>query len=203
MRRLIAIAALSLLTLTACENNPASRPAATPVEATSTRALSADDPSLEPPALEKGVGIQSALTQFVDAKDRVSLTPDEWKKRLDEKEFYILREEGTERAFTGDLLDNKDTGIYACAACGAPLFSSETKYESGTGWPSFYTPIQEGLVGEETDRKLGMARTEVHCARCGGHLGHVFPDGPDPTGLRYCINSVSLDFVSTEDGGKK
>ena len=204
MRRLFALIALSALTLSVgCENNPGARPEATPVEATSTRAISADDPSLEPPALEKGVSIQGALSQFADPEDRVSLTPEEWKKRLTEKEFYILREGGTERAFTGDLLDNKGTGIYTCAACGAPLFSSETKYKSGTGWPSFYTPIQEGRVGEEVDRTLGMTRTEVHCARCGGHLGHVFPDGPKPTGLRYCINSVSLDFVPTEEGGKE
>jgi peptide-methionine (R)-S-oxide reductase len=204
MRRLFALIALSTLSLAAaCENNPSSRPEATPVEATTTRALSADDPSLEPPKLEEGVSIQGALSEFADPAERVSLTPEEWKKRLTDKEFYILREQGTERAFTGDLLDNKDTGIYTCAACGAPLFSSETKYKSGTGWPSFYTPIQEGRVGEEVDRTLGMTRTEVHCARCGGHLGHVFPDGPDPTGLRYCINSVSLDFVPAEADGKK
>ncbi len=204
MRRLFALFALSTLAfVAACENNPSARPEATTVEAVPARTTGADDPSLEPPALEKGVSVEGALTQFVDPEERVSLTPEEWKKRLTAKEYVILREHGTERAFTGDLLDNKDEGIYTCAACSAPLFSSETKYKSGTGWPSFYTPIQDGRVGEEVDTKFGMIRTEVHCARCGGHLGHVFNDGPEPTGLRYCINSVSLDFVPTEDGGKK
>lgn len=124
----------------------------------------------------------------------INLTENEWKEKLSEEAYYVMREAGTERAFTGKYWDNKKEGVYNCAACQLPLFSSETKYRSGSGWPSFYRPIKEANVGSEKDRTLGMVRTEVHCARCGGHLGHVFPDGPKPTGLRYCINSVSLEF---------
>lgn len=123
----------------------------------------------------------------------VAKTPDEWRKLLTAEEFHVLREAGTEYAFTGDLWDHHEDGVYVCAACGQPLFDSATKFESGTGWPSYYAPINP--IEELTDRALGMARTEVRCPRCGGHLGHVFNDGPAPTGLRYCINSVSLDFV--------
>lgn len=124
----------------------------------------------------------------------VQKSEEEWKKELSAEEYRVLREKGTERAFTGDLYDNKESGTYVCAACGNPLFDSETKYESGSGWPSFYAPIKEEYIETEEDRSLGMMRTEVLCNNCGGHLGHVFPDGPQPTGLRYCINSVSLDF---------
>lgn len=123
-----------------------------------------------------------------------SLSESQWKSRLTDQEFYVLREKGTERAFTGDLLKNKDQGVYVCAACKLPLFESKTKFESGTGWPSFYAPVNDANVASEEDNAFGMVRIEVLCSRCGGHLGHVFPDGPKPTGLRYCINSVSLDF---------
>ena len=126
--------------------------------------------------------------------DRVRLSKAEWKAKLTPEEFRILREAGTERPGTGKLLKNKTEGVYTCAACGAPLFDSDTKFESGTGWPSFYTPIQAGRVAEHSDGAYGMSRVEVRCARCDGHLGHVFKDGPQPTGLRYCINSVSLGF---------
>lgn len=119
----------------------------------------------------------------------------EWKKELTSMEYYVLREQGTERAFTGDLWDNHAHGIYICAACGLPLFSSDTKFDSGTGWPSFWKPLTDDCVKQVGDNSLGMMRTEVECARCGGHLGHVFDDGPKPTGLRYCMNSVSMDFV--------
>ena len=135
----------------------------------------------------------SSLTVNEDGK--INLSDTEWKDRLTDMEYYVLREQGTERAFTGDLLNNKKEGVYICAACKLPLFSSETKYKSGTGWPSFWQPVNEENVDREVDKSLGMVRSEVHCARCGGHLGHVFPDGPKPTGLRYCINSVSLDFT--------
>jgi peptide-methionine (R)-S-oxide reductase len=126
---------------------------------------------------------------------KVAKTNAEWKKELTEMEYYVLREKGTERAFTGDLWDNHEKGTYICAACGLPLFSSDTKFESGTGWPSFYQPIKPEYIADEEDRSYGMTRDEVLCARCGGHQGHVFADGPPPTGLRYCINAVSLDFV--------
>lgn len=126
--------------------------------------------------------------------NKIIKSDEEWKKILNEEAFKILRKKGTERAFTGKYHDFKEKGIYICAACGHELFSSETKYDSGTGWPSFFKPIKNENVGEEIDKGFFMTRTEVHCARCGGHLGHVFPDGPQPTGLRYCINSASLDF---------
>ena len=121
----------------------------------------------------------------------------EWKKILSPEEFDVLRNHGTERPFTGPLNNNKEKGVYTCSACGNPLFSSETKFESGTGWPSFYKPVDGNKVGETIDKSWGMTRVEVHCNRCGGHLGHVFEDGPKPTGLRYCINSVSLKFIKS------
>jgi peptide-methionine (R)-S-oxide reductase len=126
---------------------------------------------------------------------KVVKSEEAWKAMLSPELYYVARQEGTERAFTGALWNNKKEGIYYCSACGLALFDSKTKFESGTGWPSYYEPIQPEHVGESTDNKLGMPRTEVHCNRCGAHLGHVFPDGPRPTGLRYCINSVSLQFA--------
>lgn len=135
----------------------------------------------------------------VDKSGKIERSEAEWKDRLTDLEYYVLREQGTERAFTGALWDNKESGTYLCAGCQLPLFSSETKFRSGTGWPSFYEPINEENVEEERDSSLGVVRTEVHCSRCGGHLGHIFPDGPKPTGLRYCINSVSLKFTPTND----
>ncbi len=126
--------------------------------------------------------------------EKIVKTDEEWKAELTEMEYNVLRQKGTERSHTGDLLNNKEEGIYTCRGCGLELFASETKYESGSGWPSFYTPINETNVGENVDNSHGMRRVEVVCARCDGHLGHVFPDGPKPTGMRYCINAVSLDF---------
>lgn len=127
--------------------------------------------------------------------EKIELSEKEWKEKLSEEEFEVLRMKGTERAFTGKYWNNKKEGTYTCAGCQLPLFDSETKFRSGTGWPSFYAPIDETNVAEEKDTSYGMVRTEVLCARCGGHLGHVFPDGPKPTNLRYCLNSVSLNFV--------
>jgi peptide-methionine (R)-S-oxide reductase len=129
-----------------------------------------------------------------DRNDDRQRSDAEWKKTLSPEQYEVLRRKGTERAFTGKFYDSKDEGVYRCAGCSNPLFDSETKFDSGTGWPSYYQPVTEGAVETEEDRSYGMTRTEVLCARCGGHLGHVFPDGPEPTGQRYCINSVSLEF---------
>ncbi|MFZ9501800.1 MAG: peptide-methionine (R)-S-oxide reductase MsrB [Beijerinckiaceae bacterium] len=123
----------------------------------------------------------------------VEKTPEEWKRDLTAEQYYVLREHGTERAGTSPLNHEKRPGAFACAGCGQTLFDAATKYESGTGWPSFFAPL-EGAVETSEDRSFFMTRTEVHCSRCGGHLGHVFPDGPPPTGLRYCMNGVALSF---------
>jgi peptide-methionine (R)-S-oxide reductase len=122
----------------------------------------------------------------------------EWKNELTKEQYRILREKLTEAPFSGNYWNNKKKGVYRCAGCGQPLFDSDTKFESGTGWPSFYAPIDEDNVAKESDRSFGMKRTEVLCSKCGGHLGHVFKDGPKPTGDRYCINSISLDFEEKE-----
>lgn len=126
--------------------------------------------------------------------DKVKKSDAEWRQSLDEEQYRVLRQAGTERAFTGKLLDVKDKGEFRCAGCGAPLFASDTKYDSGSGWPSFTSPMSGESVDEHRDHSHGMVRTEVRCARCEGHLGHVFPDGPGPEGLRYCINSAALTF---------
>jgi peptide-methionine (R)-S-oxide reductase len=126
-------------------------------------------------------------------------TEDEWRRELPPETYHVMREKGTEKPFAGKYYDNHEPGKYYCAACGNPLFGSKTKFESESGWPSFYAPLSEERIGTETDRSFGMPRTEVHCAKCGGHLGHVFHDGPRPTGLRYCINSVSLEFKKAKD----
>jgi peptide-methionine (R)-S-oxide reductase len=136
-------------------------------------------------------------------EDRVVLTEAEWKERLTPEEFRILRKKGTERAFTGDFWDDKEPGVYTCAACGLELFHSDDKFKSGTGWPSYTKPIADDRIDEHSDVSFGMVRTEVVCARCGGHLGHVFPDGPEPTGLRYCINGNALDKLPADDARKK
>lgn len=136
--------------------------------------------------------------QVLDATQAVAMTDADWKKRLTDEQYYVLRKHGTERAFTGSYWDNKKDGVYLCAGCGQELFDSKVKYKSGTGWPSYFQPINKKAVGTRVDNSLFSTRTEVHCSRCGGHLGHVFDDGPHPTGLRYCMNSVSLYFQPSE-----
>ncbi len=126
--------------------------------------------------------------------EKISLTDAEWRDRLSPERYHVLREAGTERAFAGELNYNKDTGEYHCAGCGTLLFTSDTKYDSGSGWPSFTAPATEAAVTEFRDESHGRVRTEVRCTKCDGHLGHVFPDGPGENGLRYCMNSLSLDF---------
>jgi len=127
-------------------------------------------------------------------KEKVKLTEEEWKKKLSPEEYYVLREKGTERPFTGKYVDNKKKGRYYCSACGNELFDSKSKFDSGTGWPSFTEPVDKENVDEHNDLSYGMERTEVLCSKCGGHLGHVFDDGPKPIGKRYCMNSASLKF---------
>ena len=131
-------------------------------------------------------------------KTEVPTTEAEWRAKLSPEKYHILREGGTERAFTGEYWDSKAEGTYRCAGCGIELFSSDTKFESGSGWPSFYRPMDPAKIEELTDQSYGMIRTEVRCANCGSHLGHVFPDGPQPTGLRYCVNSASLDLDAAD-----
>lgn len=172
-RRLFAISALGLVGTAAwlrsgAENQPNKKP----ITMTDTLQLDPNPSTVEPFELSK----------------------DEWQARLAEEAFYVLRKEGTERPFTSPLNDEKRAGEYACAGCGLVLFNSDQKFDSGTGWPSFFDKI-EGRVGTKTDFKLLMPRTEYHCARCGGHQGHVFKDGPQPTGLRYCNNGVALTFI--------
>ncbi len=160
------------------------------------RADAQDSTASAAAALAAGGGAEEAQ---VDKLDKVELTDAQWRERLTPQQYRILRGKGTEPAFSGKYYDHKEEGTYVCAGCANPLFSSETKFRSGTGWPSFYAPVDPKRVRTQPDKGLFTTRTEVLCARCGGHLGHVFEDGPQPTGLRYCINSVALKFVGEDE----
>ncbi len=140
-----------------------------------------------------------SITNETPASERVELTDEEWRARLTPERYAVLRQKGTEPAWSGELLHVEGSGMFTCAGCGAELFPTETKFDSGSGWPSFTQALAKGTIDEHEDRTFGMSRTEITCAKCGGHLGHVFPDGPAPTGLRYCVNSLSLEFQPTED----
>jgi peptide-methionine (R)-S-oxide reductase len=207
MNKIIALFLTAATVLVAAACNKASSPGATAEEAAmATTASNVPEPfESSPPAPTSSA--DDAPTNEVPTDDinpppetipkigtELDLSREEWKERLTRKQFHILREAGTERPGSGVYNKYKGDGTYHCSACNAPLFSSEAKFNSRTGWPSFYEPIAEGRVAEEKDRSHGMVRTEVLCDHCGGHLGHVFTDGPRPTGLRYCINSVSLYF---------
>lgn len=142
---------------------------------------------------------QKTAQSTPENKENVSKTPEEWKSCLTAEQYRILREKGTERAFTGKFYNHHEEGVYTCAGCGTELFSSETKFDSGTGWPSYWQPVSRKAVKTKADNSYGMRRSEVVCGKCGGHLGHVFSDGPQPTGLRYCINSAALGFKKAEE----
>jgi peptide-methionine (R)-S-oxide reductase len=139
---------------------------------------------------------------MAETKEKVVKTEADWRAQLTPEQYHITREAGTERAFTGKYWKNKENGMYYCVGCGAELFSSGTKFDSGSGWPSFWQPVDPSSVEEQVDQSYGMTRVEVRCSRCGAHLGHVFEDGPNPTGLRYCMNSAALDFKQKEETKK-
>lgn len=185
---IVAIAAVGLLA--ACDRSTLS--GNTSPEMRSSALQEESKPAAQPEVHGEPIEYSEVPSEKVEPE--LELSEEEWKERLSDQEYEILRESGTEPAFSGELLKIKKEGVYVCAGCGKPLFSSETKFESGTGWPSFYEPIEDGTAGLVQDPSHGMTRVEVYCTNCGGHLGHVFNDGPAPTGLRYCMNSAAMEF---------
>ena len=185
----LTLASVALALAQACSSSNSSTSAGT-----ETAAIPTGDPAeaADLPASKGGpsVGLEGQPLEPVE------LSEEQWRERLSAQAFDVLREEGTERAFTSPLNQEKAKGVFLCAGCQAPVFASDTKFESGTGWPSFYEPFAPQNVAEVTDNSYGMRRVEVECNRCGGHLGHVFEDGPEPTGLRYCINGAALEFAA-------
>jgi peptide-methionine (R)-S-oxide reductase len=168
-------------------------------------ALTARRPSPSDPESDRGPAedvAAGAVEKGADDVTRIEMSDEQWREKLTPEEYRVLREKGTERAFTGEYWKTKAEGVYHCRGCGLALFESDTKFDSGCGWPSFFKPLEGARIEEHEDLAFGMRRTEVTCRRCGGHLGHVFTDGPEPTGLRYCINSVSISLAPGEDGAR-